>query len=150
MKIKSELNEILKKAIKENNVLVKNVVRLIKNKVTDYCLARGIDRNIDDDMVWKTAILAYQKSISKGLELLKIRNVGGGELAKEYEFEIEFCNKFLPKKKTEKEIRELVLDNIKELGNLPVGKLIGEIMKNVEVGTVDSKLLKKVVIELVG
>ena len=147
MSIKDQLTDMLKDAIKTNDVKTKNVIRQLRTKVSEYCYTQNLPRDSSDDDVWKKVILSYQKSISKAIDIMK-RNKKT-DLIQTYEFEVSFCNKFLPKTKTEEEIKEIVKEAIETLGSKHAGKIIGYIMKNSEPGTVDARVVKSIVSEMV-
>jgi uncharacterized protein YqeY len=150
MSIKSTMDDLLKQAVRDNDVKVKNFVRQLRSKVVEHCLAKGLPRDSDDDATWTQVTLVYRQSIAKALGMLERRGAKDSELAETYRFEVDFCNKFLPSPKTEAEVRELALAKARELGNTSPGKLVGAVMKDAEPGTVDPRVLKKVVAELVG
>ncbi len=147
--VKIELDGLLKKAIKENDVLTKNIIRQLRSKVSEYCYTQNMPRNTSDDKVWTKVILTYQKSISKALDMIK-RSEMKNSLIETYEFEVDFCGRFLPKIKTEKETEEIVKSAIEELDTDNIGKVMGHIMKNSQLGTLDARMVKRLVSEMVG
>lgn len=147
--IKKTLNSLLKKAMKEKDIYTKNVIRQIQSKTTEYCISQNIDRNTDDDGVWKKVILSYRQSIVKALNVIK-KGKPLSELIPQYEFEILFCSQFLPKQLTEDEITELITKKISESTITNIGRLIGMIMKESTPGTVDAKIVKQIATRLVG
>lgn len=146
--IYGQLTKELKDAIRSKNDKIKNYVRGIKTKITEYCIENGADRNNPEDEIAIEIIIGHKKSLEKAIELL-----GEGEQAKnlvnEYKEEIVFCNGFLPSEEdAEKEIEKLVKDAIIELNannEKDIGKVIGNVMKKKKFdGTVVKKIATKI------
>ena len=57
MSIKDQLTDMLKDAIKTNDVKTKNVIRQLRTKVSEYCYTQNLPRDSSDDDVWKKVIL---------------------------------------------------------------------------------------------
>jgi uncharacterized protein YqeY len=147
--IKTKLDQMLKQAIKNNDTLTKNIIRQIRSKVSEYCYVQRMPRDNSDDNIWVKVIMSYQKSISKALNMLKDSGKKT-DLISTYEFEVYFCSQFLPKTKTEKEVKEIVKSVVEELNTANVGKIMGHIMKSSDPGTLNAKMVKKIVLEMVG
>lgn len=153
MKLHEQLNEALKSAMKENDTNIKNYTRNVKSKLAEYCVANMIDRsNLVDDNIIITVITSYKKSLEKAIELLS-NNKMGGNLIDEYNKEIDFLSKFLPKQEDmEKEIINTI-NTILEQSSIndpkQTGKVMGLVMKSFKEmnKVVDGALVKKIVVE---
>jgi uncharacterized protein YqeY len=144
-----DLDETLKAAIKEKDARVSNVVRMLKTKVTERTTAKGFSGEIDDALV-VDVIGAYRKQLQKALaEYEKVGERGAAQAA-ELRFEIEFCERYLPKGMDEGALRTLVGERLKTLGVTDAkqaGRVIGDVMKTHK-GQVEAADVKRVVEEL--
>ena len=149
MPLARDLDETLKAAIKEKDARVSNVVRMLKTKVTERTTAKGFSGEIDDALV-VDVIGAYRKQLQKALaEYEKVGERGAAQAA-ELRFEIEFCERYLPKGMDEGALRTLVGERLKTLGVTDAkqaGRVIGDVMKTHK-GQVEAADVKRVVEEL--
>src|SRR5438128_8954537 len=115
MPLEQRLNDTLTKAIKEKDARTADVVRMIKSKIGERRTAKGFSGNVDDPLVLDV-IGAYRKQLQKALaEFEKIGERGAAQAA-QLRFEIEFCERYLPKGMDDAALRTLVPDRPSTLG----------------------------------
>jgi hypothetical protein len=149
MALAQGLDETLKSAIKGKDTRSANIVRMLKTKVTERTTAKGFSGQVDDALV-VDVIGAYKKQLQKALaEYEKLGDRGAAQVA-ELRFEIEFCERYLPKGMDEGALRVLVAERLKALGIADArqtGRLIGDVMKTHK-GQVDAADIKRIAEEL--
>jgi uncharacterized protein YqeY len=149
MALPQELDETLKTAIKDKDMRTANVVRMLKTRLTERTTAKGFGGQVDDALV-VDVIGAYRKQLQKALaEYEKLGDRGAGQAA-ELRFEIEFCERFLPKSMDDAALRALVAERLKALGITDAkqtGRLVGDVMKTHK-GQVEAADVKRVAEEL--
>lgn len=151
MPLEQELSELLKQAMKDKDQAVANVVRMLKTKVMERRTAKGFSGAVDDALV-REVIAAYRKQLQKGLEEFRAAGDRGKEQAAELEFEIAFCERFLPKGLDEAAVRALVTERIAALGVTDakqVGRVMGDVMKSHK-GQVEAALVKRIAEEILA
>jgi hypothetical protein len=131
MAIREEIDAKLKQARKDRDEPTKNVISMLKNKVLmELKSGSGAEEN---DELWKKTIASYAKQLSKAIPEFEQAGDRGVEAKKEAEFELAFCEQFLPKKldaaATEELVRKLAADNGITDAKM-MGKLMGLIMKS--------------------
>ena len=149
MALAQQLDDTLKSAIKAKDMRTANVVRMLKTRLTERTTAKGFSGQVDDPLV-VDVIGAYRKQLQKALaEYEKLGDRGAGQ-AGELRFEIEFCERFLPKGIDDAALRALVAERLKTLGITDAkqaGRLIGDVMKTHK-GQVEAADVKRVAEEL--
>jgi uncharacterized protein YqeY len=149
MALAQQLDDTLKSAIKEKDSRTANVVRMLKTRLTERTTAKGFSGQVDDALV-VDVIGAYRKQLQKALaEYEKLGDRGAGQ-ATELRFEIEFCERFLPKGMDEVALRALVAERLKALhitDPKQAGRLVGDVMKTHK-GQVEANDVKRVAEEL--
>ena len=149
MALEQTLNETLTKAMKEKDTRTSDVVRMIKSKIGERRTAKGFSGTVDDALVLDV-IGAYRKQLQKALvEFEKVGERGAAQAAV-LRFEIEFCERYLPKTMDEAAVRALVKERIAALGIADpkqAGRLVGDIMKTHK-GQVEAGDVKRVADEL--
>jgi uncharacterized protein YqeY len=130
MAIKDEIADRLKQARRDRDERTINVIGLIKNKVLAE-LKSGKDVT-EDDALWTKTIAAYAKGVSKAIPQFRDAGERGAEALEEAQFELAFCEHFLPKKldeaATEALVRKLIAEHsITDASQM--GKLMGVMMK---------------------
>ena len=125
------------------------VVRMLKTKIQERRTAKGASGQVDDALVLDV-IGAYRKQLQKALaEFDKVGERGVAQAAV-LRFEIEFCERYLPKAMDEAGVRALVRERIAALGIADpkqAGRLVGDIMKTHK-GQVEAGDVKRVADEL--
>ena len=144
-----QLDDTLKTAIKTQDARTANVVRMLKTKVTERTTAKGFAGQVDDALV-VDVVGAYRKQLQKALaEYEKVGERGAAQAA-ELRFEIEFCERYLPKGMDEAALRALVAERLATLGITDAkqaGRLVGDVMKTHR-GQVEAADVKRVADEL--
>jgi uncharacterized protein len=103
-----------------------------------------------DDALITDVIAAYRKQLQKAVEEFEKVGEKGKEQADQLRFEVQFCERFLPKQLDAAALQALVKERMAALGVTDVkqtGKLIGDIMKTHK-GLVESSDIKRVAEEL--
>jgi uncharacterized protein YqeY len=131
MTLEEQLNDRLKQAIKEKDQRTADVVRMLKTRLAERRTAKGFSGQVDDALV-QDVIGAYRKQLQKALvEYEKVGERGAAQVA-QLRFEVEFCERYLPKGLDEAALRALVRERLSALGITDakqVGRLVGDIMK---------------------
>jgi uncharacterized protein YqeY len=151
MGLEQQLNDTLKQAMLGKDARTADVVRMIKTKVMERRTAKDFSGTVDDALV-TDVIAAYRKQLQKAVEEFEKAGDKGAEQAAELRFEIEFCERFLPKGLDAAALRTLVTERIAALGITDpkqMGKLLGDIMKSHK-GLVEANDIKKVAEELLA
>ena len=151
MALEQTLNETLTKAIKEKDPKTADVIRMIKSKIGERRTAKGFSGTIDDALVLDV-IGAYKKQLQKALPEYEKVGERGAAHAAQLRFELEFCDRYLPKSMDDAALRALVrerLDALKITDAKQVGRLVGDVMKTHK-GQVDAAEVKRVAEELLA
>jgi len=149
MALEQQLNDTLTRAIKEKDARTADVVRMIKSRLGERRTAKGFSGTVDDALVLDV-IGAYKKQLQKALvEFEKVGERGAAHVA-QLRFELEFCDRYLPKGMDEAALRALVKERLGTLGITDAkqaGRLVGDVMKTHK-GQVDAAEVKRVAEEL--
>lgn len=131
MGIEQTLNETLKQAMKARDARTTDAVRMIKTRISERRTAKGFAGEVDDALILDV-IGAYRRQLQKAIaEYDKAGERGAAQLA-QLRFEVEFCERFLPRQMDEATLRTLVRERLGALGITDpkqVGRLIGDVMK---------------------
>lgn len=149
MPLEQQLNDTLKQAMKDKDQATSDVVRMIKTKIMERRTAKGFTGQVDDALI-SDVIAAYRKQLQKAVEEFEKVGDKGKEQADQLRFEIQFCERFLPKQLDAAALHALVKERMAALGVTDVkqtGKLIGDIMKTHK-GLVESSDIKRIAEEL--
>jgi uncharacterized protein YqeY len=145
MPLEQQLNDMLKDAMRAKDTRTSNAVRMLKTKIMERRTAKGFSGEVDDALVLDV-IGAYKKSLQKAVGEF----AGGGDKAKEQieelNWEMGFCDKFLPKGLSGAELEAAVKAAIAKVGATDAkqaGRVVGEVMKEHK-GKVDAGDAKKV------
>ena len=145
MPLEQDLNDLLKQAMRDKDTQTSNVVRMLKTKVMERRTAKGFSGTIDDALVLDV-ISAYKKQMQKAITEFGSAGAGAEERVAELKFEIDFCDRFLPKGLDEAALTALVHERIASLGlksTKEMGRLLGDIMKTHK-GLADAADIKRV------
>ena len=148
MSIETQLQDLLKEAMRNKDMRTADCVRMIKTKHMERRTAAGFKGALDDAL-WLDVIAAYQKQLRKAREEYAALGPRGAEKLPQLDFEIELCNRFLPKMASEDEVRSAVKATITQLAVTDAkqgGKVLGEIMK-ANKGKFDPAMVKRIVEE---
>ena len=144
MAIRDEIDAKLRQARIDKDEPTRNVIGMLKNKVLTV-LKSGKGR-AEDDALWREVLASYAKQLGKAIAEFEKVGERGNEAKAEAQFELKFCEQFLPKKLDEAATEALVKKVAAEAGvSSPkeMGKLMGLIMKNHR-DEVDGGLVKKI------
>jgi len=149
MALEQQLDERLKQALKAKDIRTADVVRMLKTRLSERRTAKGFTGQVDDALVLDV-IGAYRKQLQKALaEFEKVGERGATQVA-QLRFEIEFCERYLPKGLDETALRALVRERLGALGITDakqVGRLVGDVMKTHK-GQVEPADVKRIAEEL--
>ena len=149
MALEERLDERLKQAMKEKDTPTADVVRMLKTRVSERRTAKGFSGQVDDALVLDV-ISAYRKQLQKALvEFEKVGERGAAHAA-QLRFEVEFCERYLPKGLDDAALRALVRERLGALGvsdAKQVGRLVGDVMKTHK-GQVEPADVKRIAEEL--
>ena len=107
MALEEQLDDKLKQAIKAKDQRTTDVVRMLKTRLSERRTAKGFTGQVDDALVLDV-IGAYRKQLQKALvEYEKVGERGAAQVA-QLRFEVEFCERYLPKGLDEAALRALV------------------------------------------
>jgi uncharacterized protein YqeY len=147
--LEQDLRASLTAAIKARDLRTANVIRMINTKVMERRTAAGFKGTVDDELV-RDVIAAYKKSLEKAREEFAAAGDKGARHMAELDFEIAFCQKFLPEQLSRDDVRAAVREVVAELGGKldpkSTGRVVGAVMKKHK-GRVDAALVKQVVDE---
>jgi uncharacterized protein YqeY len=148
MSIKEQIEAEFRKARLERDEATKNVIGMLKNKV--LMELKSGSGAVEDDMMWLRNVEAYAKQLRKAMaEFEALGDKAIAQLA-EAKFELDFCEKFMPKRLDAEATDALVRKVATESGVSDAkqkGKLIGLIMKNHK-DQVDGDLVRQAVDKL--
>src|SRR5262245_23870346 len=151
MALEHELDDRLKRAIKDRDTRTADVLRMLKTRLMERRTAKGFTAPVDDALV-QDVIGAYRKQLQKALgEYEKLGDRGAAQAA-QLRFEIEVCAGYLPKGIEEAALRALVAERLGALGITDVkqvGRLLGDVMKTHK-GQVDAADVRRVADELLA
>ncbi len=149
MSIEQQLTDTLTQAIRAKDMRTADVVRMLKTRLQERRTAKGFAGQVDDALL-VDVIGAYRKQLQKALgEYDKLGERGAAQAA-QLRFEIEFCERFLPKGLDAAALRSLVQERAQALGVTDpkqVGRLVGDVMKTHK-GQVDAADVKRIAEEL--
>ena len=151
MRLEQELDELLTRAIKAKDSRTANVIRMIKTKLTERRTAKGFSGTVDNALV-VDVIGAYRKQLQKALVEFEQAGERGVAQVEQLRFEIEFCDRYLPKRMNDEALRALVRERLAALAITDakqIGRLMGDIMKSHK-GQVEAADLKRVAEALLG
>ena len=117
MGLEQQLNDRLTQAIKERDARTADCVRMLKSRLQERRTAKGFSGVVDDALVLDV-IGAYRKQLQKALPEYEKAGERGAAPAAQLRFEIEFCDRWLPKGLDEAALRALVRERLAALGQL--------------------------------
>jgi uncharacterized protein YqeY len=149
MGLEETLNETLRHAIKRRDTRTADVVRMLKTRLMERRTAKDFAGVVDDALV-QDVIGAYRKQLLKALDEYEKLGERGAAQAAELRFELEVCDRYLPRRLDEAALRALVRERLDALGVIDpkqLGRLMGDIMKSHK-GLVDAADVKRVAEQL--
>jgi hypothetical protein len=148
MGLEQDLKKLLVESMKAKDLRTADAVRMINTKVMERRTAKGFSGQVDDAL-YVDVIAAYKKSLLKAKEEFVAAGERGKDQAAELQWEIDFCDRFLPKSMSDDEIRAAVQAAIAALGvkdPKQAGRVVGEVVK-ANKGRVEPGQVKKIVDE---
>jgi uncharacterized protein YqeY len=149
MGLEETLNDTLKQAIKGRDTRTADVVRMIKTRLRERSSAKGFSGEVNDALV-ADVIGAYRKQLQKALVEFEKAGERGAAQTAQLRFEVEFCERYLPRRRDEEALRALVRERLGALGITDpkqVGRLVGDVMKTHK-GQVEAADVKRIAEEL--
>ncbi|MDC0718941.1 GatB/YqeY domain-containing protein [Nannocystis bainbridge] len=144
MSVKDQIEAKLREARLARDEATKNVIGMLKSKaLLELKSGSGAE---DNDALWLDTIKSYAKQLKKTIGEYEKLGDRGQQLLSEAQFELGFCEQFMPSRLDEAATEALVREaatanNITDPKQ--VGKLVGAVMKTHK-DQVDSDLLKQV------
>lgn len=151
MSIEQDLRSKLTAAMKAKDMRTANLIRMLNTRVMERRTAKGFKGQVDDAL-YLDVIAAYKKTMAKAKTEYEGLGERGREEAEQLQFEIDFCDSYLPKGLSEGEVREAVRAAIAELGATDakmVGRVVGAVMKQHK-GLVEADQVKQIASEELG
>ena len=145
MTLEQQLNETLMQALRAKDSRTADVVRMIKTRLTERRTAKGFSGEVDDALVLDV-IGAYRKQLQRALPEFEKLGDRGAAQATQLRFEIEFCERWLPRRLDEAALRRLIRERAAALGITDlklVGRLVGDVMKTHK-GQVEAADVKRI------
>ncbi|HHW31565.1 MAG TPA: GatB/YqeY domain-containing protein [Clostridiaceae bacterium] len=147
MSLKETLLEDLKNAMKEKDIIRKNVVQMIRSAVLQVEKDKQV--TLDDDGVLEV----ISKELKKRKDILPdYEKSGRQDLIDNLNYEISILLQYLPKQLDEAEIEEIVMKAVKDVGATSVkdmGKVMQVIMPQIK-GKADGKVVNQIVKKVLG
>src|ERR1051325_5674212 len=112
--LEGQLREQLTASIKAKDLKTANLIRMINTKIMERRTAKGFSGTVDDAMILDV-ISTYKKSMEKARAAYANAGDHGKEQLAEIDFEVAWCNKFLPQGLSEAELRDAVAKVVSEL-----------------------------------
>ena len=143
--LKEKLLEDLKNSMKEKNIVIKNVIQMVRAAILQIEKDKGIE--VDDNKILE--IIAKEVK-TRNDSIADFEKGGREDLVEQAKQEIEILSEYLPKQLTKEELREKLEIIVKELGATSI-KDMGKVMKAAkeQIGTVaDGRSINEVVKEL--
>ena len=147
--LEGQLREQLTAAMKAKDSKTANLIRMINTKIMERRTAKGFTGTVDDALILDV-ISTYKKSMEKARGDYVAAGDRGKEQLAEIDFEVEWCNKWLPQQLSEAELRDAVAKAVAELPQKDpkmAGRVIGTIKKQFG-DRADAQLVKQLADEL--
>src|SRR5687768_4686726 len=145
MPLEADLRTRLTAALKARDLRTANVIRMLSTKITERRTAADFKGEVDDALV-RDVIASYKKSLEKA----RTEFVGAGDKGaahiEELDFEIGFCQGFLPAQLGRDAVEAAVRAAIAGLGATDPkmsGRVVGAVMKKHK-GEVDAGVVKEI------
>ena len=130
MNLQEIIESDLKKALKEGDKLSLSVLRMVVASIKNEKIEKGTELNDEDLLnILKKAVKTRNQSVTE------FTKGGRIDLADKEKSEIEVIKKYLPQELSDKEIEEIINQTINELGEVSqkeIGKVIGSVMKKTQ------------------
>jgi uncharacterized protein YqeY len=128
--IREQIDAVFKQARRDRDEPTKNVIGMLKAKVLNELKSKkGGD---ETDELWLRTLGSYAKQLRKSIAQFEELGERGAEALSEAQFELDFCERFLPTKLDEAATEALVRRIAAEADitdKKMMGKLMGMVMK---------------------
>jgi uncharacterized protein YqeY len=128
--LEQDLDDLLKRSIREKDQRTADVVRMLKTELTRKRTEKGFSGEVTDAVV-TDVIRAYRKQMQKSLAEFEKAGDRAAAQREQLRFEIAFCERFLPAGLDESALRALVQERMQALGvsdKKQIGKLMSDVM----------------------
>jgi uncharacterized protein YqeY len=146
MPLEAEFKSLLIQSMKAKDPRTSDIIRMLNTKVMEKRTAKGFTGQVDDAL-YLEVIGAYKKAMQKAKEEFEAVGERGKEQVEQLTWEIEFCDRFLPKGLSADELAAAVKAAIAQLGATDpkmAGRVVGEVMKHHK-GKVEAAEVKRLV-----
>lgn len=145
--LKTQLQEELKQAMKDQDELRKSVLRMLLSAITYYEINKG---GAGYEATDEDVLVVIDKQVKQRKDSIEqFEKAGRQELADKEKAEMAMLQKYLPEQMSEDEIRHIVQETLASLSTVTIadmGKVMGAIMPKVK-GKADGNLVGKIVRE---
>lgn len=132
MTIKEQLAAELKEAMLAKDARRRDVIRQVQSEISLATSEAGF-KGEADDALYEQVISSYVKKMKKSKEEYENLGERGRAMAQKLGYEVDFLNRWLPRKLDEEATRELVKVSVASLGvagdEKAAGRVIGALMK---------------------
>jgi uncharacterized protein len=149
--IADDIGGLLRDAMRAKDERTINALRMLKTKLAEKKTSPGFSGELTDAVVQDVAA-AYVKTLEKALVEYQAAGDRAAGMREELKFEIDYLQRFLPKRLDEAKTREIVAKAIAESGAKEpreAGKVVGVVMKTHK-GQIEPAMAKKIAEELLG
>lgn len=139
MEIKTQIEEKMKEALKNQNTEVLSLFRMLKSAIKNAEIEKRAELEDAD------VIRVLEREAKQRRDSIEQYRAGNREdLANHEQSELEIIEEFLPQKMTEEEIRAEVKDIISKNPDQDFGRIMGAVMFRLS-GKADGSLVQKIV-----
>lgn len=144
------LQKDFKQSLVDKDVHKKNIVQMLRANIINLAKEKRVS---EKDLSEEEIILVISRELKQQNDsLIAFRSGNREDLAKDTEIKIEILKSYLPKQLEESEIKEIILETLKELNidvltNKDKGNLMKALMPRVK-GKADGKLVNTIVQDL--
>lgn len=144
--LEQQINNRMKDAMRAKDARTKDLMRMIKSKVTEQLTSKSYKGAREGDELWLNVIEAYVKMSQKAQIDYEALGAEGAEHAAQVSWEIDALKMYLPQRADEATTEAWVQEAIDALGGsdqAKVGAVMGAVMK-AHKGEVEPALVKRV------
>lgn len=151
MSLQSKINQDITEALKAKDEAKLSTLRLLSAAMKNLAIEKGLKKDAElEDADTVRVVKSQIKQLKDAMA--DFEKAGRDDLASQNKNEIGFLSEYLPEEMGEDELRKIVEQKIKELGEVNTkdfGKVMGVVMK--EIGDrADGAMVKKLVQELLA
>lgn len=149
--LEQTLRDELTAALKSKELQTANLIRMINTKIMERRTAKDFKGTVDDALILDV-IGTYKKQMEKARQEFINAGDRGKEQLAELDFEVKWCNRFLPTQLTEEELRAAITAIVAGLPQRDpkmAGKVIGAVKKQ-HGDRADAQLTKRLAEEILA